>query len=185
MIKELPSPNASSEVGMDAGLDDIDEAQAPGLGAEKDGIDDASGNAPNDPGPDSNWDYPEPRWNTDRQIIDAWKDLEGLIARYVSDVIVESIPDIETKHYVFPYEVFARLSDLAIPMVRNERYAKYIFQLSLWNLLSEKFLSHMATEWACEEKGKHPWGLRTKGLAAAMDLLTREYNFLNFERVEQ
>lgn len=176
MIKELPSPNASSEVGMEAGLDDIDKTPDLGLGAEMDSVGDTDGVAPKDPGPDSDWDYPDPRWNTDRQIIDAWMDLEGLIARYVSDVIVESIPDIETKHYVFPYEAFARLSDLAIPMVRNERYAKYIFQLSLWNLLSEKFLSHMATEWACEEKGKHPWGLRTKGLAGAIDLLTREYN---------
>lgn len=165
---------------MEAGLDGIDEAPDSGFGPEPNDIDDASGLSTRESGPDSNWEYPDPRWNTDRQILDAWKDLEGLIARYVSDVVVDSIPDIETKHYVFPYETFARLSNLAIPMVRNERYAKYIFQLSLWNLLSEKFLSHMATEWACEEKGKHPWQMRTKGLAAAMDLLTRELYTLLF-----
>lgn len=142
--------------------------------------DDATPGSPNNIGPDSDWVYPDPRWNTDRQIIDAWKALEGLIAKYVSDVIVDSIPDIVTTHHVYPYEVFARLADLAIPMVRNERYAKYIFQLSLWNLLSRKFLSHMATEWACEENGTHTWGMRTKGLAAAMDLLTREYTHVQF-----
>lgn len=92
----------------------------------------------------------------------------------MNDIIVDSIPDIDTTHLVYPYEAFFRLSNLAIPMVRNVKYAKYVFQLSLWNILDVKFLSHMATEWACEEKGRSHWGQRTKGLAAAMDLLTCE-----------
>ncbi|KAJ4390538.1 hypothetical protein N0V93_004134 [Gnomoniopsis smithogilvyi] len=157
VIEEIPSPGPTPETDTGAMMDDSDVG---------------GGASPNHPGPESNWEYPNPRWNTDRQIIDAWKALEVLVAKYVDDIIVDSIPDIDTTHYVYPYEVFARLSDLAIPMVRNEKYAKYIFQLSLWNLLSEKFLSHMATEWACEEKGRPIWGLRTKGLAAAMGLLT-------------
>lgn len=143
--------------------------------------DSSGGTSPKDLGPESDWEYPDPRWNTDGQIVNAWKALEGLIAAYVEDIVVDSIPDIDTTHFLFPYEAFARLSDLAIPMVRDKKYAKYIFQLSLWNILSEKFLSHMGTEWACEEKGRSPRGLRTKGLAAAMDLLTREYKQLFWE----
>ncbi|KAJ4415765.1 hypothetical protein N0V82_007127 [Gnomoniopsis sp. IMI 355080] len=161
----------------------IEEISLPGPTPETDtevimlDDDDAGGDvSPNDPGPESDWEYPDPRWNTDRQILDAWKALEVLIANYVRDIIVDSIPDIETTHYVFPYEAFARLSDLAIPMVRNKRYAKYIFQLSLWNLLSEKFLSHMGTEWACEEKEVHPLRVRTKGLAAAIVWLTHGHS---------
>lgn len=130
-------------------------------------------------GSDGNWGPQDPRWNTDKQIIKGWGTLEGLIEKYVSDVIVDSIPDIDTTHLVFPYEALHRLSDLAGPIVRHERYAKYIFQLSIWNILSVKFLSHMATEWACEEKGTSQWSQKTKGLAAAMDLLTCEYAILS------
>lgn len=141
------------------------------------GGDAGTGAPPNDPGPDSDWQYPDPRWNTDRQILDGWRNLEGLISRYVNDVIVDSIPDIDTTHLAFPYEVYTRLSDLAGPIVRNERYAKYMFQVSLWNYLSGTFLSHLATEWACEDKEINPLGQRTKGLAETIASLTCEHNF--------
>lgn len=125
--------------------------------------------------PTGNWSYPHNRWNSDEEIIGDWMTLKVMIELFVEDVFPRSIPDIDTSHDVYPYEALTRHSDLAGPIVRSENHAKYIFQLSIWNILNLKYLGHMATEWACEERGVKWSRTRTKGLAEAIFRNTCEY----------
>lgn len=125
--------------------------------------------------PRGNWAYPDPRYNTDEQIIGDWKILEQMIREYVDDIFVTHIPDIDTTMKAYPYEIFKRHSDLAGAIVRSERHAKYMFQLSIWNLLNAKYLGHMATEWSGEERGASWTANKTRGLAEVMFRLTCKY----------
>ncbi|CAN8102747.1 unnamed protein product [Discula destructiva] len=118
--------------------------------------------------PKGDWSYPHQRWNTDAEIVEDWKTLERMIQQYVDHVFVTHNPAIDTTHLVYPYEALCKHSDLAGPISRNPKYAKYLFQLSIWNVLNLKYLGHMSTEWACEERGRSWVNTRTKGLAEAI-----------------
>lgn len=99
-----------------------------------------------------------------------------MIRAYVDDILVTHDASIDTTRGAFPYEALHRHSDLAGPIVRSPVYAKYIFQLSIWNLLNQKFLGHMATGWACEERGQSWTDQTTRGLGLAMYRLTCKYH---------
>lgn len=123
-----------------------------------------------------NWEYPDNRFNPDHQILGDWTLLEQLISQFVDDMLVTHDPSIDTTRGAFPYEALHRHSDLAGPIVRNPTYAKYIFQLSIWNILNQKYLGHMATGWACEERGTSWTVQTTRGLGLALFRLTCKYH---------
>lgn len=118
-----------------------------------------------------------PAFTRDEEIIRGWSKLEKIIARFVDTAFIDRLPAEAIVPGRFPYAALHKLSGEPKLMCQSPRYAKYVFQSAIWNILDSWFFSRAGIAWACEgvdaasDSDSH-----TKGLVAAIGKLTCEYN---------
>lgn len=118
----------------------------------------------------------ETPFSDDSEITRGWHRLEEIIEKFVDTVLVQELPADAVAENTDLYEILKPLSSLPAEMVRSRRYARYLFQITIWNLLDKRFFGRATTTWA----GEKPNALedntsRTRGLAATLARLTCEY----------
>lgn len=118
-------------------------------------------------------DHVDSPYAEDVEITEGWHRLEQIIKKFVDTVLVQELPESAIGEDKYPYEVLRPLSSLPAEMSRSPRYAKYLFEISIWNMLNKKFFARAATAWAGEKPGAlKDKTSRTRGLVAALAQLT-------------
>lgn len=110
----------------------------------------------------------------DDEILRHWARLGRIVAHFVDTVLVDRLPEEAITNASFPFKALEPLSSLAADMCRSPRYAKYLFQIGIWNILDRIFFTTLSTAWACEEFGVSPH-TQTYGQAETLGRLTCEY----------
>lgn len=164
---EGPTGGATTSGGSGAGRD------APGTPApEPPAPDDTPRNSPPPPTPAPGKKFPE--FASDEDIVRGWSELEKIVARFAETAFVDHLPAEALAPGRYPYATLRKLSGEPSLMCRSPRYAKYVFQSAVWNILDKWFFTG-STAWACEG-GDAAWDEQspTRGLIAAIGKLTCE-----------
>lgn len=125
---------------------------------------------PPPPGPEG------PTFTSDEEIIHGWTRLGKIIDRFSRTALADHLPAEAIVPGRFPYAALHKLSGEPKLMCQSPRYAKYVFQSAIWNILDSWFFSRAGVAWACEgADAASDSDSHTKGLVAAIGKLTCEY----------